>query len=77
MNNTNVVCYCNSCFQNARLNARQEGRVEGAKRIISIIKKQQEVYRNNLKNGESKWLEGAVDCCDYLLQLIKESKGVN
>lgn len=30
-NNTNIVCYCNSCFQNARLKARQEGRVEGAK----------------------------------------------
>lgn len=24
-----VPLFCNSCFQNARLNARQEGRVEG------------------------------------------------
>ena len=61
---------CMTCFEKVK----QEGRVEGAKEIVDLIVKQQKVYRNNLDKGESKWLEGAVDCCNYLLQLIKEKR---
>jgi tRNA U34 5-carboxymethylaminomethyl modifying GTPase MnmE/TrmE len=86
-NNTNIVCYCNSCFQNARLNARQEGRVEGAKtelqNYIKDLEASLEFYECDYGKFEQQVVDKVIEELTENINKFKkrlkelESKGVN